>query len=140
MTSWKRLEFSDLHEFFESDFQAARGFIEVQRIHWALSLVFPASITLSLQFSHERMYRMKESFHIYWLSFLKVVRFEGMWSDADKTFPFQTSEWIPLAQANFPCAHHKGLVPFHGYCDATATSKAWEMNGQEIFFHWVPLL
>lgn len=133
MISWKRLNSSDLHEFFESDLQAVRGFIEIQKTHWALSLVF--------HFSHERMHHVKEFFHIYWLSFLKVVRFEGMWSNADKTFfPFQTSERIPLAQANFPCSVHKGLVPSHGYCDATATGKPWEMNRQETFFHWVPLL
>lgn len=114
--------------------------LKFREFHWALSLLFPASITLSLQFSHERIYHMKEFFHSYWLSFLKVVRFEGMWSNADKTFPFQTSEWIPLAQANIPSGVHKSLVPFHGYCDATATSKPWEMNGQENPFHWVPLL
>jgi hypothetical protein len=76
-----------------------------QRFHWSSdnSLgTFPCVSrfrkTLSLHFSHERMYHMKEFFHIYWLSFLKVVLFEGICSNADKTFPFQTSEWIPLAQ------------------------------------------
>jgi hypothetical protein len=73
------------------------------------------------------MYHMKEFFRIYWLSLLKVVRFEGIKM-------LIRHEWIPLAQDNFPCSVHKGLVPFHGYCDATAPSKPWEMNGQETFF------